>query len=105
MVGKLHTYSPQNTLLIMAQRPDATQVMGYGDKEGRTYELAPDPSRDGLKHRTPPDRRTSRNSIDLAHWPTWLYDRLIVLHAGTPLGRIPPASDPRPVRYSVRGRP
>ncbi len=43
MVGKLHTYSPQNTLLIMAQRPDATQVMGYGDKEGRTYELAPDP--------------------------------------------------------------
>jgi antirestriction protein ArdC len=31
-----HHYSFSNTILIMVQRPDATHVMGYGDKDGRT---------------------------------------------------------------------
>lgn len=36
VVSKLHTYSPRNVRLIYAQDPDATMVMGYGDKEGKT---------------------------------------------------------------------
>ncbi len=36
VVSRFHDYSLNNTLLIMVQRPESTQVMGYGDKEGKT---------------------------------------------------------------------
>jgi alkylated DNA nucleotide flippase Atl1 len=36
VISKFHDYSLNNTVLILVQRPDATQVMGYGDKEGRS---------------------------------------------------------------------
>src|SRR5579862_6834208 len=34
--ARFHRYSPFNVGLIMVQRPDATRVMGYGNKEGTT---------------------------------------------------------------------
>jgi antirestriction protein ArdC len=36
MVAKFHAYSANNIALILAQRPDATKVMGYGNKAGTT---------------------------------------------------------------------
>jgi hypothetical protein len=36
MVGRFHTYSANNVALILAQYPDATRVMGYGNKAGTT---------------------------------------------------------------------
>lgn len=34
--SKFHTYSANNQMLIWMQNPDATRVMGYGSKDGRT---------------------------------------------------------------------
>jgi len=34
--SKFHKYSPRNSLLIWMQKPDATDVMGYGSRDGRT---------------------------------------------------------------------
>ncbi|GEM_PF-1205239 len=36
MLSRFHTYSANNVALILAQYPDATQVMGYGNKAGTT---------------------------------------------------------------------
>ncbi len=36
MVAKFHAYSANNVALILAQYPDATKVMGYGNKAGTT---------------------------------------------------------------------
>ena len=36
MLAKFHSYSANNIALILAQRPDATKVMGYGNKAGTT---------------------------------------------------------------------
>lgn len=36
MLAKFHDYSANNVALILAQRPDATKVMGYGNKAGTT---------------------------------------------------------------------
>jgi len=36
MVSRFHTYSANNIALILAQYPDATKVMGYGNKAGTT---------------------------------------------------------------------
>jgi hypothetical protein len=36
MLAKFHTYSANNVALILAQCPDATKVMGYGNKAGTT---------------------------------------------------------------------
>jgi len=36
MLSRFHTYSANNIALILAQRPDATKVMGYGNKAGTT---------------------------------------------------------------------
>jgi len=36
MVSRFHPYSANNIALILAQRPDATKVMGYGNKAGTT---------------------------------------------------------------------
>jgi hypothetical protein len=36
MLSKFHTYSANNVALIHAQYPDATKVMGYGNKAGTT---------------------------------------------------------------------
>lgn len=36
MVSRFHTYSANNIALILAQCPDATKVMGYGNKAGTT---------------------------------------------------------------------
>jgi hypothetical protein len=36
MQAKFHRYSFSNAMLILCQRPDATQVMGYGDRQRTT---------------------------------------------------------------------
>ena len=36
MLSRFHTYSANNVALILAQYPDATKVMGYGNKAGTT---------------------------------------------------------------------
>ncbi len=36
MLAKFHSYSANNIALILAQYPDATKVMGYGNKAGTT---------------------------------------------------------------------
>jgi len=36
MLAKFHSYSANNIALILAQRPDSTKVMGYGNKAGTT---------------------------------------------------------------------
>jgi alkylated DNA nucleotide flippase Atl1 len=36
MLAKFHSYSANNVALILAQLPDATKVMGYGNKAGTT---------------------------------------------------------------------
>jgi len=36
MLAKFHSYSANNVALILAQCPDATKVMGYGNKAGTT---------------------------------------------------------------------
>ncbi|MHB8644651.1 MAG: ArdC-like ssDNA-binding domain-containing protein [Thermomicrobiales bacterium] len=36
MLARFHTYSANNVALILAQYPDATKVMGYGNKPGTT---------------------------------------------------------------------
>ncbi len=36
MLAKFHTYSANNVALILAQYPDATKIMGYGNKAGTT---------------------------------------------------------------------
>ncbi|MHB8648196.1 MAG: hypothetical protein ACYDAR_20645 [Thermomicrobiales bacterium] len=36
MLARFHTYSANNVALILAQYPDATKIMGYGNKAGTT---------------------------------------------------------------------